>query len=75
MFIIAVKYVLFQVRILGEDPVNDFLPSPGTLGEVVWPQSKDGLRIDTWIYSGIEVSIVVCIPSLKLSKTTHALIA
>ena len=35
--------------------MNSFLPSPGVLGEVVWPPMEDGLRLDTWVAPGTEV--------------------
>jgi urea carboxylase len=43
-----------QVRIYAEDPAQDFRPSAGLLSKVHWPQAQ-GLRIDHWIESGIEV--------------------
>ena len=43
-----------QVRIYAEDPHLDFQPAPGLLSEVVWPERR-GLRIDSWIASGVEV--------------------
>ena len=43
-----------QVRIYAEDPAMDFRPCAGLLSSVSWPQA-DGLRIDHWIESGIEV--------------------
>ncbi|MCB1704855.1 MAG: urea carboxylase [Halioglobus sp.] len=43
-----------QVRVYAEDPAQDFRPSAGLLSQVSWPQA-DGLRIDHWIESGIEV--------------------
>jgi urea carboxylase len=43
-----------QVRIYAEDPAQDFRPAAGLLSRVHWPQA-DGLRIDHWIESGIEV--------------------
>ena len=43
-----------QVRVYAEDPAQDFRPSAGLLSHVSWPQA-DGLRIDHWIESGIEV--------------------
>lgn len=44
-----------QARIYAEDPHKDFQPSAGLLTNVDWPQA-DGLRIDTWIQPGTEVS-------------------
>ena len=43
-----------QVRVYAEDPALDFRPSAGLLSQVSWPQAE-GLRIDHWIESGIEV--------------------
>ncbi|MCB1690749.1 MAG: urea carboxylase [Halioglobus sp.] len=43
-----------QVRVYAEDPAQDFRPSAGLLSHVSWPQAQ-GLRIDHWIESGIEV--------------------
>lgn len=43
-----------QVRIYAEDPALDFRPSAGLLSWVNWP-AAEGLRIDTWIESGVEV--------------------
>ena len=43
-----------QVRIYAEDPLQDFRPSAGLLSYVDYP-SRDKLRIDTWVESGIEV--------------------
>jgi urea carboxylase len=43
-----------QVRVYAEDPAQDFRPSAGLLSQVTWPESE-GLRIDHWIESGIEV--------------------
>lgn len=43
-----------QARIYAEDPYHDFQPCAGLLIEVAFPQG-DGLRIDHWIETGIEV--------------------
>jgi len=43
-----------QVRVYAEDPAKDFQPCAGLLSKVSWP-TADGLRIDHWIESGIEV--------------------
>ncbi|HTH94560.1 MAG TPA: urea carboxylase, partial [Rhodocyclaceae bacterium] len=42
-----------EVRVYAENPVRNFQPSPGTLTEVQFP---DGVRVDTWVQTGIEVS-------------------
>lgn len=44
-----------QARIYAEDPNKDFQPGAGLLTNVVWPE-QEGLRIDTWIQPGSEVS-------------------
>ena len=44
-----------QARIYAEDPNKDFRPGAGLLTNVAWPE-EDGLRIDTWIQPGTEVS-------------------
>jgi urea carboxylase len=44
------------VRINGEDPAKDFQPAPGLLGEVAFPQDVDGVRVDTWVEAGTEIS-------------------
>ncbi len=43
-----------EVRIYAEDPSQDFRPAAGLLSRVYWPQAQ-GLRIDHWIETGIEV--------------------
>jgi urea carboxylase len=42
-----------QARIYAEDPVRSFRPCSGLLTEVAFP---DGLRVDSWIETGTEVS-------------------
>ncbi len=44
-----------QARLYAEDPNKDFQPSSGLLSQVEFPIT-DGLRIDSWISTGIEVS-------------------
>lgn len=44
------------MRINGENPAKDFQPCPGTLGEVVFPTTLDGVRVDTWVEAGTEIS-------------------
>ncbi|GAA3944950.1 urea carboxylase [Allohahella marinimesophila] len=43
-----------QVRVYAEDPYRDFQPCAGLLSEVGFPEGE-GLRIDTWVESGIEI--------------------
>jgi urea carboxylase len=42
-----------QVRLYAEDPARDFRPSSGLLTHVSWPE---GVRVETWVESGAEVS-------------------
>ena len=46
--------VAMEVRLYAEAPLRDFQPCPGELTEVRWP--GDGVRIDTWVETGTEVS-------------------
>ncbi|WP_321160397.1 5-oxoprolinase/urea amidolyase family protein [Marinomonas rhodophyticola] len=51
-----------QVRLYAEDPYKDFQPCAGLLSQVQWPLANTnsdavaGVRIDSWIETGIEVS-------------------
>ena len=42
-----------EVRIYAENPVRNFQPAPGMLTEVQFPE---GVRVDTWVQTGTEVS-------------------
>ena len=44
-----------QVRLYAEDPYRNFQPCPGLLSNVSFPHGE-GVRIDAWVESGIEVS-------------------
>jgi acetyl-CoA carboxylase biotin carboxylase subunit len=44
-----------ECRINAEDPYNNFLPSTGTLTMVI-PPTGPGIRVDTGVYPGVEVS-------------------
>jgi acetyl-CoA carboxylase, biotin carboxylase subunit len=43
-----------ELRLTAEDPDKKFLPSPGTVTEVVWPAGP-WVRVDTWLEPGVEV--------------------
>jgi len=43
-----------ECRINAEDPARDFLPSPGTVTEAIWP-AGEGIRVDTHIGDGSRV--------------------
>ncbi len=42
-----------EVRIYAEDPLKNFLPSPGTLTDVHFP---DDVRVDGWVSTGTQVA-------------------
>ena len=44
-----------ECRINAEDPYNNFLPSTGALNSVIAP-SGPGVRVDTGVYAGFEIS-------------------
>ena len=46
-----------EVRIYAEDPDNDFLPATGVLVRHRPPQERDGVRVDTGVQSGDEISV------------------
>ena len=45
-----------EARLYAEDPLNGFLPQAGTLLRLTWPQEIQGLRIDTGVVEGAEIS-------------------
>lgn len=45
-----------QVRLYAEDPALDYRPTSGMLTEVVFPAVSAGVRVETWVASGTEVS-------------------
>ncbi|MFA5145820.1 MAG: acetyl-CoA carboxylase biotin carboxylase subunit [Candidatus Omnitrophota bacterium] len=44
-----------ECRIMAEDPDNDFMPSPGKIATLNIPGGR-GIRVDTHIYTGYEIS-------------------
>jgi len=44
-----------ELRIYAENPDKNFLPSPGTIGELRWP-SGPGIRVDAGVEAGTEVT-------------------
>lgn len=53
-FALDLSGAAMEVRIYAENPLKDFQPSPGELTNVHWP--GDGVRIDTWVENGSQVS-------------------
>jgi 3-methylcrotonyl-CoA carboxylase alpha subunit len=47
----------FEARIYAENPLNNFLPSPGPIHELRTPQTSDSVRIDTGVRQGDVVSL------------------
>ncbi|KAK9465764.1 hypothetical protein V1512DRAFT_265321 [Lipomyces arxii] len=48
-----IKGASMEARLYAENPVKDFLPSPGQLIEVEFPE---GVRVDTWISKGTDIT-------------------
>ncbi|MCO7188488.1 MULTISPECIES: acetyl/propionyl/methylcrotonyl-CoA carboxylase subunit alpha [unclassified Pseudoalteromonas] len=46
----------FEARIYAEDPQENFMPCSGVLSHLGFPQAKDGVRIDTGVQQGDEIS-------------------
>lgn len=53
---IALNGAAIECRISAEDPYNDFLPSIGRINNVYEP-SGPGVRVDSGVYDGFEVSL------------------
>ena len=45
-----------EVRVYAEDPAKMFAPQPGKLAQVAWPAEVDGLRVDTGVETGLDVT-------------------
>ncbi|MEV6235463.1 urea carboxylase [Lentzea sp. NPDC051838] len=45
-----------EARVYAEDPAKDSLPSSGLVTKAVFPDDLDGVRVDGWIETGLEVS-------------------
>jgi 3-methylcrotonyl-CoA carboxylase alpha subunit len=45
-----------EARLYAEDPAKDYLPSVGQITHLRWPETVPGLRLDTGVESGDEVS-------------------
>ena len=51
---IALEGAAIEVRINAEDPERDFMPSPGRVTAVTWPEGE-GIRVDTHIVPGAAI--------------------
>jgi 3-methylcrotonyl-CoA carboxylase alpha subunit len=45
-----------EARLYAEDPAHEYLPSVGQITHLRWPETVPGLRLDTGVESGDEVS-------------------
>ncbi|WP_137392042.1 acetyl/propionyl/methylcrotonyl-CoA carboxylase subunit alpha [Rhodoligotrophos defluvii] len=45
-----------EARLYAEDPAHGFLPQTGRLARLSWPEDREGLRIDTGVEEGAEIS-------------------
>lgn len=44
-----------EARVYAEDSDRDFMPSPGKVGAIAWPQGP-GIRVDAGIAAGVEIT-------------------
>lgn len=47
----------FEARVYAENPMNNFLPSPGPIHELRTPETNESVRIDTGVRQGDVVSL------------------
>jgi len=52
---ILIKGWAIECRINAEDPYNNFMPSTGQIAHI-WPPTGPGVRVDTGVYPGFEIS-------------------
>jgi acetyl-CoA carboxylase biotin carboxylase subunit/3-methylcrotonyl-CoA carboxylase alpha subunit len=45
-----------EVRVYAEDPAKKFIPQPGRLARVAWPEAGPDLRIEAGVTEGMEVT-------------------
>ena len=46
-----------EARLYAEDPLRNFMPSIGRLTQVTTPAGRPGIRVDTGVYEGAEISM------------------
>jgi acetyl-CoA carboxylase biotin carboxylase subunit/3-methylcrotonyl-CoA carboxylase alpha subunit len=44
-----------EARVYAEDPARNFMPQPGRIEELVWPEGE-GIRVDAGVSAGLEVT-------------------
>jgi acetyl-CoA carboxylase biotin carboxylase subunit/3-methylcrotonyl-CoA carboxylase alpha subunit len=44
-----------EARVYAEDPSRNFMPQPGRIEELVWPESE-GIRVDAGVSAGLDVT-------------------
>ncbi|MBM3554850.1 MAG: acetyl/propionyl/methylcrotonyl-CoA carboxylase subunit alpha [Alphaproteobacteria bacterium] len=54
---VKLKGWAMESRVYAEDPTRGFLPSIGRLARLRWPEDVPGVRIDTGVYEGAEISM------------------
>ncbi|MET8523881.1 urea carboxylase [Nocardioides sp. NPDC004968] len=52
----APKAYAVEARVYAEDPAKDSMPSSGLVTRAVLPTEAPGVRVDSWIETGLEVS-------------------
>jgi acetyl-CoA carboxylase biotin carboxylase subunit/3-methylcrotonyl-CoA carboxylase alpha subunit len=45
-----------EARVYAENPAKKFVPQPGRLAKVKWPDAGDDLRVETGVVEGLEVT-------------------
>ncbi len=51
---VSIQGHTIECRVMAEDPLNDFMPSPGTINNLVLPGGP-GVRVDTHIFNGAKI--------------------
>ena len=45
-----------EVRVYAEDPAKKFIPQPGKLEKITWPEASPDLRVETGVAEGLSVT-------------------
>jgi acetyl-CoA carboxylase biotin carboxylase subunit/3-methylcrotonyl-CoA carboxylase alpha subunit len=45
-----------EARVYAENPAKKFIPQPGRLAKLVWPEGAEDLRVETGVTEGLEVT-------------------